>query len=163
MPLSKLIYKGFEFLCGLNRDHWGRETIPLWNSPREERILQGITIGLISSILWVMRCPSLSQSFYRGQVFIFINVNHSRMDLIEKRLKRTAPGGIPGTAIPTRPAYHQHYSHSAISCRSTWQPSSEPSLHVPAEPDFQHMDAKWEQHTLIAGESKFCMLQPLFP
>ena len=84
MPLSKLICKGFEFLCGLNRDHWGRETVPLWNSPREERILQGIIIGLISSILWVMRCPSLSQSCYRGQVFVFINVNHSRMDLIEK-------------------------------------------------------------------------------
>ena len=49
-----------------------------------------------------------------------------------KRLNRTAPGGIPGTAIPARPAYHQYYSHSAISCRSTWQPSSEPSL--PAEP-----------------------------
>ena len=46
----------------------------------------------------------------------------------------TAPGGIPGTAIPARQAYYQHYSYSAISCRSTWQPSSEASL--PAEPEF---------------------------
>ena len=41
MPLNKLICKGFEFLCGLNRDHWGRETIPLWNSPREEKNSSG--------------------------------------------------------------------------------------------------------------------------
>ena len=39
MHLSKLICKGFDFLCGLNRDHRGKETIPSWNSPREKRII----------------------------------------------------------------------------------------------------------------------------
>ena len=134
MPLSKLICKGFEFLCGLNRDHWGRETIPLWNSPREERIPQGITIGLISSILWVM--PEFVSILLQGLSICLYQRKPVPNGFYRKRLKRTAPGGIPGTAIPARPADHQHYSHSAISCRSTSQPSSEPSL--PAEPVLTH-------------------------
>ena len=47
IPLSpNLYYKGFEFLCGLGIHRRRGKIIPLRNSSREERILQGITIGL---------------------------------------------------------------------------------------------------------------------
>ena len=44
-----------ELLCGLSCDHRWSQTIPMRNSPWEKRILQGITISLGPTILWVVK------------------------------------------------------------------------------------------------------------
>ena len=40
-----------KLLSSLGIDHRRRKTIPLWNSPGEKRVLQGITVCLVSTIL----------------------------------------------------------------------------------------------------------------
>ena len=43
-----------KLLCGLGICHRRRQTIPLWNSTGEKRILQGITVCLVSAVLCTM-------------------------------------------------------------------------------------------------------------
>ena len=43
-----------KLLCGLGICHRRRQTIPMWNSMGEKRILQGITVCLVSAILSTM-------------------------------------------------------------------------------------------------------------
>ena len=43
-----------KLLCGLGICHRRRQTIPMWNSSGEKRILQGITVCLVSAILSTM-------------------------------------------------------------------------------------------------------------
>ena len=89
IPLSpNLYYMGFELLCGLGIHRRRGKTIPLRNSSREERILQGITIGLVPTTLCVVyfRCPCLGCSCRRGQVSIFIN-RHIPECILQKKVK----------------------------------------------------------------------------
>ena len=43
-----------KLLCGLGICHRRRQTIPMWNSTGEKRILQGITVCLMSAVLSTM-------------------------------------------------------------------------------------------------------------
>ena len=43
-----------KLLCGLGICHRRRQTIPMWNSTGEKRILQGITVCLVSAVLSTM-------------------------------------------------------------------------------------------------------------
>ena len=43
-----------KLLCGLGICHRRRQTIPMWNSSGEKRILQGITVCLVSAVLSTM-------------------------------------------------------------------------------------------------------------
>ena len=43
-----------KLLCGLGICHRRRQTIPMWNSTGEKRILQGITVCLVSAVLCTM-------------------------------------------------------------------------------------------------------------
>ena len=43
-----------KLLCGLAICHRRRQTIPMWNSTGEKRILQGITVCLVSAVLSTM-------------------------------------------------------------------------------------------------------------
>ena len=43
-----------KLLCGLGICHRRRQTIPMWNSSGEKRILQGITVCLMSAVLSTM-------------------------------------------------------------------------------------------------------------
>ena len=73
-------------------------------SPSDELILQGFTIGKVSSVLGFVRCLDSSNVGSRGQVFIFVNLLY-RSESCRRRLRRTAPDGPPGLAIQARPAY----------------------------------------------------------
>ena len=43
-----------KLLCGLGICHRRRQTIPMWNSSGEKRILQGITVCLVSAVVSTM-------------------------------------------------------------------------------------------------------------
>ena len=63
-----------------------------------------------------------------------------RSESCRRRLRKTAPCGSPGMATQDRQACRRRYLCSSISCRSTWQLSSEPS--PPVQSEFHDRDAK---------------------
>ena len=89
---------GFEFLCGLGIHRRRGKTIPPGNSSREEKKFQGITIGLVSTILCVVyfRCPCLGCSCRRGHVSIFINTHYTRVYLIKESERGLLMTGLKG-------------------------------------------------------------------
>ena len=53
-----------------------------------------------------------------------------RSESCRKRLRKTAPCGSPGMATQVRQACRRRYWCFSISCMSTWQLSSVPSLYL---------------------------------
>ena len=83
-----------ELLCGLSCNHRWSQTIPMRNSPWEKRILQGITISLGPTILWVVWWPGRSCILRRGQVLVFINRHSSTMNLVKEKQRGLIPPGL---------------------------------------------------------------------
>ena len=63
-----------------------------------------------------------------------------RSESCRRKLRKTAPCGSPGMATQDRQACRRRYLCFSISCRSTWQLSSEPS--PPVQSEFHDRDAK---------------------
>ena len=74
-----------KLLSSLGIDHRRRKTIPLWNSTGEKRVLQGITVCLVSTILGSVWWPGRFQTASRGQVLVFFYRHSTRMYLMKEK------------------------------------------------------------------------------
>ena len=83
-----------KLLSSLGIDHRRRKTIPLWNSPGEKRVLQGITVCLVSTILGTVWWPGRFQTASRGQVLVFFYRHSTRMYLMKEKLGGPIPKGL---------------------------------------------------------------------
>ena len=68
------------------------------NSSGEKRILQGITVCLVSAVLSTMRWPGSFQTMSRGQILVFFNRHCSTMNLVKEK-----QGGLVPTSLKRWP------------------------------------------------------------
>ena len=74
-----------KLLSGLGINHWRRKTVPLWTSPGKKRVLQGITLCLVSTILDTVWWPGRFQTVSRGQELVFIYRHNTTMYLMKEK------------------------------------------------------------------------------
>ena len=98
---SKRTRKIFQLCFWLNEecpsqgiDHRRRKIIPLRNSSEKERVLQGITVCLVSTILGTVLWPGRFQTVSRGQVLVFFYRHSTRMYLMKEKQGGPIPMGL---------------------------------------------------------------------
>ena len=83
-----------KLLCGLEIGHRRRQTIPMWNSSGGKRILQGITVCLVSAVLSTMWWSGSFQTVSRGHILVFFNRHCSTMNLVKEKQGELVPPGL---------------------------------------------------------------------
>ena len=66
----------------------------MWNSTGEKRILQGITVCLVSAVLSTMWWPGSFQTMSRGHILVFFNRHCSTMNLVKEKQGGLVPTGL---------------------------------------------------------------------
>ena len=83
-----------KLLSSLGIDNRRRKTIQLWNSLGGNRVLQGITVCLVSTILGTVWWPGRFQTASRGQVLVFFYRHSTRMYLMKEKQGGPIPMGL---------------------------------------------------------------------
>ena len=66
----------------------------MWNSTGEKRILQGITVCLVSAVLSTVWWPGCFQTMSRGHILVFFNRHWSTMNLVKEKQGGLVPTGL---------------------------------------------------------------------